>query len=238
MAVGGKNDAHGDRHLQCFPDAGRHAPAYKIGAVAHRARLGVALAPSKSFRALPVAIAQALAAVWPVGVLVAIRITPQAKLERIELEGDRELVHRAFERIDGGRGTRGAHIAWCRKIEPRQLVPVFPMGALVEQAGPPGLLPIEVLVLRRHRNRFVHDCIECSAGVCRQLDLLDHRGPVAEHIHLLPGQHEAHRALQRARRQRGKHHIVLRRSPEPNPPPINGDMTRTSFGFISSTLQT
>ena len=67
-----------------FPDAARHAPADQLGAVAHRARLAVALVPTERFRALVVAIAQALAAVGAIAVLVAIRIAPQAKLERIE----------------------------------------------------------------------------------------------------------------------------------------------------------
>ena len=108
MAVGGQHDAHGDRHLQRFPDAGRHAPADQVAAVAHRARLRIALVPAERLRALAVAFAQCLAAVGPITVLVAIRIAAQAKLERIELERDRKLVHRAFERIDAGRG------AWAR----------------------------------------------------------------------------------------------------------------------------
>src|SRR5208282_677269 len=111
MAVSRQHDAHGDRHLQRFPDARRHAPAHQLRAVVQRARLGVALVPTESFRTLAIAIAQAFAAVRPVGVPVAIRITPQAKLERIELEGDREFVHRAFERVDTRRGawTRMSH---------------------------------------------------------------------------------------------------------------------------------
>jgi len=69
---------------------------------------------------------------------------------------------------------------------------------------------MEVLVLRRHRDRVVRDHVEPSAGVCTQLDLLDHRGPVAEDIHLLSGQYEAHRALQCARRQYCQDHLELR----------------------------
>jgi hypothetical protein len=146
-------------------------------------------------------------------VLVAIRIRPQAKFERIELEGDGEFIHRAFQRIDGGRGAGDAHVAWRSKIEPRQLVRVYRVGATVEQARPAGLLPMEVLVLRCHSYRFVRYRIERSAGVCAELDPLDHGGPVAEPIHLLPGQHEAHRALQRARRQRRQDYLILRAQP-------------------------
>ena len=39
---------------------------------------------------------------------------------------------------------------------------------------------------------------------------LDHRRPVAQRIHLLARQHDAHRALQRARRQHRQHHLILR----------------------------
>ena len=134
MAIGGQHDAHSDRHLQCFPHAGRHAPADQLAAVAHRARLGIALVPAERLGALAVAFAQRLAAVRPIVVLIALRITPQAKLERIELERDRKLVHRGFERKDGGGGAWRAHVAWGRKIEPRELVRVFRIGGFVQQA--------------------------------------------------------------------------------------------------------
>ncbi len=84
MAVGGEHDAHRDRHLQRLPDARRHAPADQIAALAHRTRFGIALAPAERLRALAVALAQRLAAVGLVFVLVAVRIAAQAKLDRIE----------------------------------------------------------------------------------------------------------------------------------------------------------
>ena len=113
MAVGGEHDAHRDRHLQRLPDARRHAPADQIAAVAHRARLGIALVPAERLRALAVAFAQRLAAVRLVLVLVAVRIAPQAKLERIELERDRELVHRAI------RAQRARWRRWARAYRTR-----------------------------------------------------------------------------------------------------------------------
>src|SRR6185312_17320777 len=145
MTVAREDDAHRDRHLQRFPDTSRHSPTYQLGAITHRARFGIALAPSKSFRALAVALAQVLAAVWSITVLVEIGVTPQPKFKRVELEGDSEFVHRAFERIDSGRGTRRAHVAGGSKVKPRELVGIFRIGALVKQAGPAGLLPMEVL---------------------------------------------------------------------------------------------
>jgi hypothetical protein len=68
---------------------------------------------------------------------------------------------------------------------------------------------MEVLIFRRHRDRFVRNRVERSAGFCAQLDPLDHGGPVAEHMHLLAGQYETHRALQRPRRKYGEHHLIL-----------------------------
>ena len=236
MAVGGEHDAHRDRHLQGFPDAGRHAPADQLAAVAHRARLGVALGPAERLRALAVAFAQLLAAVGLVSCLVAIRIAPQAQLERIELERDGELVHRAFERIDAG-AAPGARMSHGSEIEPRELVLELRVGALVEQARPAGLLPMEVLVLRGHGDRVVRDRVERSVGVGAERHALDHRGPVAELIHLLPGQHDPHRALAaRAPPARPAPPGIAGAAPSRTPPP-KGDMTRTSSGFMPNTPQ-
>ena len=57
------------------------------------------------------------------------------------------------------------------------------------------------------------DRIEHSVGTGTQRDPLDHRGPIAEPVHLLPGQYEARRALQRARCQRRQHDLKLRPQP-------------------------
>ena len=161
-------------------------------------------------RTLSVALAQALAAVRQIAVLVALRITFEAQLKRIELERDREFVHRAFESIDAGCGTGRAHVARGLKIEPRELVRILRMGALVEQARPAGLLPMEIFVLRRDINSLVRDRIERSISICAELDLLDHRRPIAEPVHLLAGEHETYRAFDGARRQCCQHHIILR----------------------------
>src|SRR5262249_27665851 len=77
MAVGGEHDAGGNRHVQRLPDPARHAPANELGAVAHRARLWIALVPAEGFGALPVALAQLLAGVGNVLVLVAVGIAAQ-----------------------------------------------------------------------------------------------------------------------------------------------------------------
>src|SRR3954469_1013418 len=111
MAIPGEHDAHRDRHLQGLPDTSRHAPADQLVAVAHRARLWLALGPAKRLSALAVAFAQALAAVGSIRDLVVIRITPQAKLKRVELQRHRKLVHRTLERVDARCRAWGAHVA-------------------------------------------------------------------------------------------------------------------------------
>src|SRR5262249_4463424 len=186
-------DAHRDRHLQGFPDARRHAPAHQLLAVTHRPRLGLALAPAERFRALAVALAQRLAAIRDVVVLVAVWIIPQAQLQRIDLERNRQLIHRALERIDGRGGAGGALVARCWLIELGEPVRVARIGALVEEAGPAGLLPPEVLVLRGPCDGVVGDSVERPARVRADLDLLDHRRPVAERGHLLAVGTHAHR---------------------------------------------
>src|SRR5205085_3989170 len=151
--------------------------------------------PAESVRALMVAIAQALAAIRPIGVLAAIRIAPQVKLERIEIQRGRELIHSAFERKDARRGAGSPHVARRRKIEPCELMRICRVGAFVKEAGPARLLPMEVLVLRGHRQGVVRDRVEHSVGTGTQRDPLNHRGPIAEPVHLLPSQYETYRTL-------------------------------------------
>ena len=132
MAVGAQHDTHSDRHLRRLPHTGRHAPADQVAVVPHRARLGIAFVPTERLGALAVAFAQRLTAERPIVVLIALRITSQPEFERIELERNRKLVHRGFERKVGGWGTWRAHVARGRKIEPHELVLVFCIGAFVQ----------------------------------------------------------------------------------------------------------
>lgn len=55
------------------------------------------------------------------------------------------------------------------------------------------------------------DRLERSAGSRAERDALDHRRPVAERVHLRPGQHHAHRPPQRARRQHRQHDVEIPR---------------------------
>src|SRR5262249_25296577 len=173
VSVGGEHDAHRDGHLPRVPHARRHAPADELAALAHGARLAAAPLPAEGLRALLVTLAQLLAAVGLAGVLVTVRIAAQAQLQRIELERDRKLVHRAFERKRAGRRARAAHIAGGREVELGELVYVFRVGAFVEEAGPAGLLPVKILVLRGHRNSVVGDGLERAGGRGAELDALE-----------------------------------------------------------------
>ena len=91
----------------------------------------------------------------------------------------------------------------------REFVRVARVGTIVEQTRPAGLLPVVALVLGRHRDRVMRHGIQRSASVCPKLDRLDHRGPVAQPVHVLSCQNQADRALQRTRRQGGQQDLVL-----------------------------
>ena len=210
VAVGGQHDADRGRHLQRFPYACRHAPADQIAAVAHRARFGFALVPAERRRALPVAFAQLLAGIGKVRVLVAVGVALQPQLHRIDLERDREFVHRAFERIDARRSARRAHVGGGRNVQPRQPVHEFRIGAFVEQVCPAGIVAGEFLELRGHGDRLVRDGVERAAGIGAERKTFDGRRAIAEPIHLRAVQHDADRPLQRARSQHRQHHLVLR----------------------------
>jgi len=56
----------------------------------------------------------------------------------------------------------------------------------------------------------MRDRVERSAGVCAERDALDHRGPIAQRIHLRPRQHDPHGAPQCARRHDRQHRLELR----------------------------
>ena len=86
---------------------------------------GIALVPAERLGALAVAFPQCFAAERLINVLIAIGIAAQAKFERIDLERNRKLIHRAFKRIDAGRAAWAAHIARCRKVELGELMRVI-----------------------------------------------------------------------------------------------------------------
>src|SRR5246127_5770654 len=119
MAVGGEHDPHGNWYLPRVPTAACHAPADKFGAIAHGTWLSAAPLPAKCCSTLLVAFAQGLAAVRMTCVLIAIRITAYPQRHRVDLELDRQLIHRGFERVDGGCSARRTHVAWRRQIQPR-----------------------------------------------------------------------------------------------------------------------
>ena len=110
----------------------RAEESYVVDALARLRALALAWDSPEGLRALTIAFAQVLAAVRPAIVLVAIRVTAQAKLEGIELERGRNLVHRAFKGIDASRGAWTAHVARRRQIEPGELVRILRVVAFVE----------------------------------------------------------------------------------------------------------
>jgi hypothetical protein len=56
----------------------------------------------------------------------------------------------------------------------------------------------------------MHNRVKSSAGVGAELNPLNHRGSVAQHVHLRPRQHDTDRAPQGARCEHRQHHLKLR----------------------------
>ena len=165
--------------------------------------------------------------------LVAIRIAAQAQLHRIELECDRKLVHcsirahrrrsrrwaRACRTTSAGRDARAdariSHWRICRA------------GRTSRSPADRRSSYCDVTVTASWRDR-----VERSVAICAERDALNHRRPIAQHVHLRPRQHHAHRALQRARRQHCQHHLELRaQAGTETHRPCRAFITRTSSGF-------
>ena len=197
-------------HLHRFPDAGGHAPADQLVALAHRAWLRVALRPAEPFRTLAVAFAQLLAAVGLVLDLVLVRVIDQPQLERIEAGRISELVHRAFDRVEAFRAARRPHVARRVLVELDELLGGFDVGAAVELARPPDAIALEILELRGHADERVAECGKAAVTIGRQRQRLDVGGAVAEREHLLAGQRHLHRALERPCGENRKRQLVLR----------------------------
>jgi hypothetical protein len=84
------------------------------------------------------------------------------------------------------------------------------MSAAIERARPGGVVPGEVFVLRGHRNRLMADRGERPVRLRAERDPLDRARPIAERVHLLARQREAHRAPEHKRTQHRQRHVVLR----------------------------
>jgi len=84
------------------------------------------------------------------------------------------------------------------------------VGGRVEQFRPAGVVAREILVLRRHRDRLIADRIQRAACIGAKCDPLDGRGPVAQPVHLVAGEHETHRTFEPERTEHGQHHLILR----------------------------
>ena len=220
VAVGGQHDAGRHRHLQRFPDAGRHAPADQLAAVAHRARLRLALAPSRtpprpggSIRAAALLV-YGMSSFWS-----AIRVAAQPQLHGIELERDGKLVHRAFERIDAGRRARRAHVAGGRNDRAAPACAHTSRSAhLVEQGRPAGVVAREFLELRGDRDRLVGDRVERSVGLGAEREALD-RGRAGSRARTSAGAsaRAAPSARSAQRAQHRQHHLILRPQPGAEP---------------------
>ena len=186
-------------------------PSRPTRSVAHRARLRVAQVPAEGGGALAITFAQLLAGIGDVLVLVAVRVAAQAQLSGSSLSAtaSSSMANRAHARR---LPRRAPHVAGRRQIEPRQTVHIFAF-ALCRADLTIRCRCGKNLVLRGRRDRLV--VIACSVpsvaapSARRSIEA----GPMAESVHLLARQHEAHRTLQRAGRQHRQHGFILRPQP-------------------------
>ena len=121
-----------------------------------------------------------------------------------------------------------------RQIEPGQPVLVFGVGAFIEQAGPAGVVAGEVLVSRGDRDRFVDDRVERAVRRRRRARAArsspdDSRARTSVGASARDAPSARSRARRHAPRARPD---IAGASPEPKPPPMNGDMTRTLSDFM------
>ncbi|MNO81704.1 hypothetical protein D3C76_729570 [compost metagenome] len=84
-------------HLHGFPDPAGHAPADQLVAIAHAARLRVAVLPAETLGTLLVACQQLLAGVGLALIAIVGGEVAPAQVERVDLRGAGELIHGAFE---------------------------------------------------------------------------------------------------------------------------------------------
>src|SRR5207247_1054023 len=87
-----------------------HAPADQPAPIAHRARLGVALAPAEAFGGDPVALPRRAAGEGQFLELVLLGFVAQAQRDRIDVQCHRQFVHRRFDREDAARFAGSAHV--------------------------------------------------------------------------------------------------------------------------------
>ena len=94
-------------------DHRRHAIPDQLAPVAHHAWLTRALAPPGPLRALRIAFAQALGRPGKVLAGIALDVVAQPKLDRVDADPLRELVHRHLQPDQAGRPARASGMA-CR----------------------------------------------------------------------------------------------------------------------------
>src|SRR6266568_2138556 len=134
-------------------------------AVAHRARLRIAIGPAEFFRALPIAFAQLLAAIGPVLDPVLVGIVDQPQLERIDVRRVGELIHGAFDRIGAFCSARRPHVAGSVLVKLDEAMDKLDVLASIEQARPVDEIPLEILESRGHTDGVVAERDEAAVAV-------------------------------------------------------------------------
>ena len=173
---------------------GRHAAADAPATVAHRRRQRRAPLPAEALGAEAVALAQRLARVRPVLARILLGVVAQPQLERIDLQREGELVHRALEREIAGRLARRAREGRRRDVELGDAVGREVVRAGVEMACRQRRVLGQVLEHRGLGDRLVRDRREPAVAIAAERERLLGLRAVADRAeHLRPLEHELDR---------------------------------------------
>ena len=192
------------------PHAGRAAPADQLLAIAHRARLGRALAPSERLGPFAKRLSQRLAGVGRAIHRIDGRVVDEPELERIDLGLIGHLVDRHLEQRHAGRRPRRAHVRRGRGIDLRDGIFCVGIRAVVVHQPPSDDVLHIVLVARGGGGRRVADRGELAGRLRAQRDALDRLRAVGVAEHLIADHRDPHRALQLLGRKDRQEHLMLR----------------------------
>ena len=126
-----------------------------------------------------------------------VSVVPQAQIDRVDIRGDRQFVHRAFEREQTERRARRPHVSGRVDVELGQFVAQVDIRRVVEHSRPVDDILLVVLELRGRGHRVVLDRHQLAAGIGAERHGIYRLRPVDVAEHLLTRQLDAHRAFER-----------------------------------------
>jgi hypothetical protein len=141
---------------------------------------------------------------------VLLGIVQEAQLQRIDIGGVGQFIHRDFKQRHAGRGARGAHVARRVGVDAGKRVFAFRVLALVVHQAPVDDDFHVVFELRGGRRGLVDDGLQLAVLVRAERHFLLGFRTVHMAPHLRARHRHAHRALEQLGGHRGQDHLVLR----------------------------